>query len=113
MSCVGNILLKILLTSALLCASFFSNAQSDLIDSLNHQLSLYTPKKAASDTNRIAIMIELAYEYHKVDPDKGIKIGSDALMASELLNWEKGMAMAGNRIGLNFWAKADYPQSLE
>ena len=82
------------------------------LDSLKYQLAaLSTHSKG--DTNRINLMVEVAYEYHKTDPDSGIRYGQDALVESELAGWKKGMAMAGNRIGLCYWAKSDYPHSLE
>ncbi len=65
------------------------------------------------DTNSINLLIDLAYEYHKIDPDEGIKYGEQASELSKRIAWKKGIASAGNRLGLCYWAKADFPKSLE
>ena len=85
-------------------------SQSSRTDSLLLAVENYSN---ASDTSRINLLIAIAYEFHKTDPDSGIVYGQEALVNSELAGYEKGMAMAGNRIGLCYWAKSDYPQSLE
>ncbi len=81
-----------------------------LLESLNAGLS---KNKDWADTNKAGLLIELAYEYHKADPNKGLKIAEEALQLSEKLNWKNGIASASNRMGLCYWAKAEYPKALE
>jgi adenylate cyclase len=81
-----------------------------LLESLNAGLS---KNKEWADTSKVSLLIELAYEYHKTDPNKGLKIAEEALQLSEKLNWKNGIASACNRMGLCYWAKAEYPKALE
>jgi len=81
-----------------------------LLESLNAGLS---KNKEWADTGKVSLLLELAYEYHKADPNKGLKIAEEALQLSEKLNWRNGIASACNRMGLCYWAKAEYPKALE
>jgi len=106
----------IVLACILLFVQANANAQEQLpskIDSLKLKLAAFSGEAGKYDTNRINLLIDVSYEYYKLDPDTGIIYGQEALVASELIKWDKGMAMAGNRIGLCYWAKSDYPLSLE
>ncbi len=83
------------------------------IDSLEKVLQTIPAKGEKVDTTRINLLIELSFENHKSNPDKGILFGEEALQLSQKLSWNKGIVMAQNRIGLNYWAKSEYPKSLE
>ena len=78
------------------------------IDSLLAQLP-----KAADDTNKVNLLVDLSFTYVSTNPDEGISIGKVALTLAEKLNWEKGMADANMRIGNNCVTKSDYPRALE
>lgn len=87
------------------------------IDSLLQAENSYpsTDKKKIQQRDTILgnLLIELAYEYHKVDPEKGIASGERALEVATYLQWKKGIASSCNRLGLCYWAKSDYPKALE
>ena len=77
-------------------------------DSANGKLN-----ESNADTNTVSLLIDLSYEYYSVNPDAGIYYGNRAMELAKKLNWQRGIAVAGNKIGLNYWAKAEYPKALE
>ncbi len=79
-----------------------------LIDSLLKEL----PKKKG-DTDKVKLLEKLSFEYMSVDPDEGIKYGTQALQLAEQKRWEKEIAGANNSIGSNYNAKSDYPQAMD
>ena len=97
---------------ALLFSLLQATGQRMRIDSLTRLLSTGLQQDTL-DTNRIRVMIELAYEYHRADPDKGLQLGQRALQNAEIAKWKNGVAMASNRIGLCYWAKSNFPKALE
>jgi two-component system, NtrC family, sensor kinase len=112
--------LKTLATLSLLFLTINSLAQLEgqsRIDSLLKALADYPfePKNkiAPEDTLRVSLLIELSYEYHRVDPVKGINFGEQGLQIANVLKWKKGIASSLNKIGLCYWAKSDYPKALE
>jgi tetratricopeptide (TPR) repeat protein len=78
-----------------------------LIDSLKNELP-----KAITDTNKVKLLDNLAYNYANVAPDSGIYFGQQALALAGKLQWKKGMAMAHNDIGVNYEAKTDHANAL-
>jgi two-component system NtrC family sensor kinase len=107
-------MLKYRLILLLITGCFLASAQpkqgQSRIDSL---LIVYQRDSSKIDTTSIQLLIAVSYEYYKIDPEKGIYYGERAMANSMLIQWKQGIASAGNRIGLCYWAKADYPKSLE
>ncbi len=68
--------------------------------------------KIPDDTNKIKLLYNLSSNYYAINPDTGIKYGLQALNLSEQINWEKGTCISNNKIGINYWAKANYSKAL-
>ncbi len=68
--------------------------------------------KLPDDTNKVKLLYNLSSNYYAINPDTGIKYGLQALNLSEQINWKKGICFANNKIGINYWAKANYSKAL-
>ena len=79
-----------------------------LIDSFLKEL----PKKKG-DTDKVKLLEKLSFEYMSVNPDEGIKYGTQALQLAEQKKWENEIAIANNNIGSNYNAKSDYPRAMD
>jgi len=104
--------IKILLIFLIsLCITFTCFAQKQgraRIDSLLNDLA-----HSKDDTNKVNLLGDLSYSYYGINPDSGINFAEQALTISEKLQWKKGIAYANNKIGVNYWAKADFPKAQE
>jgi adenylate cyclase len=78
------------------------------IDSLLKELP-----KQKEDTNKVNLLNSLSYAYANINPTEGLKFGQQSLDLAIKLDWEKGIASALNRIGLNYNSKSDYSKALE
>lgn len=94
-----------------LLISTFSYSQKKegqaLIDSLLVELP-----KMREDTLKVNLLNELAFNYPKIYPNKGIKFAQEALSLSKKLNWVSGIATSYQSIGENLSADSDYKNSL-
>ncbi|MCD6011041.1 MAG: hypothetical protein K0Q79_903 [Flavipsychrobacter sp.] len=79
-----------------------------LIDSLVEKLP-----NQKEDSNKVKLLNKLSNLYYNIDPGEGVKYGQQALALAEQLGWQKGIADANNRIGLNYCIKSDFPKALE
>jgi class 3 adenylate cyclase len=77
------------------------------IDSLLKELP-----KMKEDTNRVNLLAVLSKEYHRINPDEGIKYGDQGLNLSNDLKWELGVAKCLNSLGNNYHVKSDTKQAL-
>ncbi len=103
---------KISLLIALLivhCTLFIVQAQNTEIDSLENLLKEYTKK----DTIRVNLLNETAYELYSIDIDKTFKYAKEAQEISDNLTFIKGKAKSLRLIGIYYWIKTDYSQSLD
>ena len=78
------------------------------IDSLLTDLS-----SAKQDTNKVKLLNEIGTAYYSINPNEGIKYGNKQLALAEKLKWNYGIAKANNILGVQYWAKSDYPKALE
>lgn len=115
--CLKKIASALLTCCLIISVSLAQKQGQERIDSL---LNVFKVDSAAGklnenvpDTNIIQLMIDLSYEYYRVNPDAGIYFGNKALILSKKINWKRGVASAGNKTGLNYWAKSNYPKALE
>ncbi len=83
-----------------------------LIDSLLKELNSGKHANAA-DTVKLAILVDLCFDYYDIDPDKGIRYGEEGLRLAEKMNSKKYMAQAYYYLGANYCIKADYPAALD
>jgi class 3 adenylate cyclase/tetratricopeptide (TPR) repeat protein len=80
---------------------------STRIDSLESLLI-----KANEDTNKIILLNSLSYAYYNISPEEGAGYATEGLALARKLKWKAGEAMSCNNLGINYKAKADYPQAL-
>jgi signal transduction histidine kinase len=91
------------------CTFSFGQKESQaLIDSLLEALP-----EMNDDTQKVNLLNKLSFTYYANNPNEGIKYGQQSLMLAEKLQWKKGIAYANNTIGVNYWARSDYPKALE
>jgi signal transduction histidine kinase/tetratricopeptide (TPR) repeat protein len=78
-----------------------------LIDSLLVELP-----KMKDDTLKVNLLNDIAFNYAKIYPNKGIKFAREALSLSKNLNWKSGIAASFQCIGENLSIDSDYKNSL-
>ncbi|MBK9249815.1 MAG: tetratricopeptide repeat protein [Ignavibacteria bacterium] len=65
-----------------------------------------------NDTARVRLLLNIAFFYHTINPDEGIKYGRQALALTEKMKWEAGTAHANLNIGVNYLNKSDVIQAI-
>ena len=65
------------------------------------------------DSSKIQLMNIVAFEYYGICPDSGIIIGEKALELATTNKYKLGIANSLKSIGINYWAKADFPNALD
>src|SRR5687767_12430854 len=93
----------------LVCFPFIGFSQKygeKLVDSLLKALPGYK-----EDTGKVNLLDDISYELSRIDPDKGISYGLQALKLAEHLKWEKGLARANASLGINYGAKSNFPKA--
>jgi len=80
------------------------------IDSLKRVLKTTS---AGEDTNRVKTLCDIASASFVIDYNAGLVYGKEALTLAEKLKWRKGIGLANNAVGRNYWAKSDYLNALE
>ncbi|AYL95829.1 tetratricopeptide repeat-containing sensor histidine kinase [Mucilaginibacter celer] len=78
------------------------------IDSLKNLIG-----KARADTDKILLLTKLSRIYFNIEPDNGISFGKNALTMSEKIGWKKGIALANNSLGSNYWAKYEFNKAQD
>lgn len=100
---------KIFLLSICFCKLAFSELQGqDQLDSLEKELP-----NLPIDSAKVEYIADLAFQYRYFDPDKGIKLASDAYNLSRAISWKQGEAYAFNSLGVNYKSKSEYDKALE
>jgi len=66
-----------------------------LIDSLLKELP-----RQKEDTNKVKLLNKLSSGYWKIKPDEGIRYGQKSLELATKLDWEKGIAVGYNALGV-------------
>jgi two-component system, NarL family, sensor histidine kinase UhpB len=103
-------------TLHLLCAAFilctvkvFAQKQGQArLDSLKSELP-----KLNNDTIKVYMLSEICFRYHLINPDEGLKYGETGLKLAEKMKWQKGIGNIVNSIGVNYYAKSNFPKALE
>ena len=83
-------------------------AQQPAIDSMLQLL-----KTCKGDTNEVKILNELSWELKNSNPDSAILISTNALNISRTLDWERGVAVSYNRLGVACRIKGNYALSSQ
>jgi signal transduction histidine kinase len=86
----------------------YACAQQREIDSLKKLLK----KHPNADTNRIALLNNLAYDYYTTNLDDLKVYGNQALLLSNQIKYKRGEATAYKNIGLGYLAANANPQAL-
>ena len=110
--CNGMMKMKTIVLLFICLMSANANAQLQgqlLIDSLIKILPA-----AKNDSNKVILLSNICFNFYSVNPDSGIEYGKQAVKLAEEINWKKGVALAENKIGINYcFGKSDYPNALE
>lgn len=100
----GHILILLLGLSSML-----SHAQSQTLDSLEHQLYIHM----ARDTVRVNLLNKIASTVFMNDPNKASRYGLEALEISEELKYTKGLAEGNQNIGLSYYVTSEYDEAIK
>ncbi len=77
-------------------------------DSLHRAL-----QKEKTDTGRVLLLAELAYQLHETKPDTALLLALEALTLSRKTGFEKGEAASLNRVGNVCNVLGNYPKAME
>ncbi len=100
---------KLYLTCCLFLSCVCIFAQQNRIDSLQIILTNHHQE----DTNKVSLLVDLAYAYQSINPDSVLSLSKQAYQLSEKLSYPKGQAWAMHRAGNASWMKANYPAAME
>jgi tetratricopeptide (TPR) repeat protein len=101
--------MKKLLLLTTLCIAVITQAQQKTLDSLLNELSKH-PKE---DTTRINLLNAAAWEYHAVNPSKGLEIADAAIALALKLHADKSLVSAYRNKALNYNSKGDRASALQ
>lgn len=100
--------MKRILVALLWCAAVSNSfAQKSKSDSL-----LATLKKTGEDTNRVKVLMALAYDARATNPGQMAAYASEALVLSSKLKWQEGEGRSAYLIGSSCYLRADYQNAL-
>ncbi len=91
--------------------AYNSDAQTNQVfkrDSLQQAL-----QKEKTDTGRVLLLSELAYQLHESKPDTAMILALEALSLSRRIGFEKGEAVSLNRVGNVYSNIGNYPKAME
>ena len=89
------------------CLSNYAWAQDAKIDSLRALL-----KTTHADTIRVNILLDLSKRLYSLEPDESIRLGNQANELAEKSGFKKGVAYALKNIGLAYYTKGKYSETL-
>lgn len=69
--------------------------------------------RATEDTDKVKILILLAYAVHTSDAEAGLKYGRAALELATDASYQMGIARSNMTLGTNYDAKSNYPAALQ
>jgi len=87
-----------------ICANLYSQTK---IDSLVKELMVST------DTNKVMVLYELAFEYRKLNTDTALQYANEGLKLGEKIGFQRGIAESNNIIGIIYRMQADYIEALK
>jgi signal transduction histidine kinase/CheY-like chemotaxis protein len=82
-------------------------AQDEKIDSLRNLL-----KTANEDTIKVNILLDISKRLYSLDPDESIQLANQANDLAEKSGFKKGVAYALKNIGLAYYTKGKYSETL-
>ena len=87
--------------------SCFCFSQSSKIDSL-----IFLVKNDKQDSNKVNHLNALGWELMYVNPDTSVQLGKEALEVALKIKDQKSEANSYSNLGVYFWVKGDFPNSL-
>ncbi len=102
-----KIILLLLCSMCITCTNAQTN-QAYKRDSLRQSL-----QKEKTDTGRVLLLAELAYQIHESKPDTAMILALEALSLSRRIGFEKGEAVGLNRVGNVYSSIGNYPKAME
>ncbi len=82
-------------------------SQSDRIDALKREL------KSSTDTTRINLLHDLAFEFWNFDVEEAYELTIEGLELSEELNYIKGIGWSNTNVGLYHYFNGDYSSAIK
>ena len=92
----------------LFCLPVSLFAQKNIADSINQLI-----QKEKIDTNKVTLMCDLAFELRTYDPEKALKISSEALLLSKKINYINGESKSLGTMAIIFRLLGNFPLALE
>lgn len=99
--------MRVILLFTLFFSSIITFGQNAIIDSLQSILST-TP----ADSNKVNILISLAYEFGEIDAQKTIEYAVEAQGISKKIGFKKGEAQSTRNIGLGYYKTGRYDTAI-
>ena len=103
-----KIIILLLLFSLNLTSIHAQSTQAHKRDSLQQAL-----QKEKTDTGRVLLLAELAYQLSESKPDTAMILALEALSLSRRIGFEKGEAVSLNRVGGAYSIIGKYPKAME
>ncbi|MCH8317951.1 MAG: tetratricopeptide repeat protein [Bacteroidetes bacterium] len=75
--------------------------------------SLETLLKTATDTTRINLLNDLAFEYRRSKPEKAKGYAEEALALSKKVGFKKGIARSLKNIGIFYYTQGNYDKAID
>lgn len=101
-------IILLLLTGLIAISIHSQTTQAFKRDSLRLAL-----QKEKTDTGRVLLLAELAYQLHESKPDTALVLALEALSLSRRIGFEKGEAASLNRVGNVCNVLGNYPKAME
>jgi tetratricopeptide (TPR) repeat protein/two-component sensor histidine kinase len=98
-----------LLLSVTLFIAVLAHAQQKTLDSLLNELNKH-PKE---DSIRLSLLNDAAWEYHAVNPSKGLETADAAIALAQKLNSDKSLVFAYKNKALNYNSKGERASALQ
>ena len=100
--------LLIVLALVIFALSNTSYAEKNEIDSLKMRVA-----KTRNDTSKVFAILDLSRAFLSDDPTESIRLANEALKLSLSLRFPRGIALAEKGLGLSYYTKGDYLETLE
>ncbi len=87
----------------------FSQQNNAYIDSIRTELN----KHPLADTNRINLLVAVSNAIYHSKPEEAMKYDDEAILLSEKIKWQQGLANAHRVKGVIYYIRSDYLNALQ
>ncbi len=70
-------------------------------------------QKTNDDTAKAMLLAKISFKYSSLQPEEGVRYGTEALELAKKINWEKGIAFARYYRGANYLYLSKFPEAIE